>query len=151
MNPDLWEASSSFSAIEVSTEEQIHHPRYQVGGSQQEISSSQLKIPNSTPEITVYTAYSRIPLPINDGHRAIHYEEKIKVEKDESNFRDYPLRVNAVPLKVTKIRLQPGFGGIVSLKCEAAIFDVYKASSEAVKIREETPHIALVMGQSSTG
>ncbi|XP_077295388.1 uncharacterized protein LOC143917683 [Arctopsyche grandis] len=154
LNPDLWEPSSSFSVLEVGTEEQMQHPRYQVGGSQQEISSSQLKIPITSPEITVYTAYSPVPKVPNDNQREHKYYENIERGKSgltESSLLDYPLPVNTIPLKITKIRLQPGFGGVVKLKCEATIYDVYKVSSEIVKIREETPHIALVMGQSSTG
>lgn len=154
LNPDLWEPSSSFSVLEVGTEEQMQHPRYQVGGSQQEISSSQLKIPITSPEITVYTAYSPVPKVPNDNHREHKYYENIERGKSgltESSVLDYPLPINTIPLKITKIRLQPGFGGVVKLKCEATIYDVYKVSSEIVKIREETPHIALVMGQSSTG
>lgn len=154
LNPELWDASSSFSVLEVGTEEQIQHPRYQVGGSQQEISSSQLKVPISSPEVTVYTAFSPIPKVQSENQREQKYydnNDRRKETYSESSAMDYPLRLNTIPLKITKIRLQPGFGGVVKLKCEATIYDVYKVSSEIVKIREETPHIALVMGQSSTG
>lgn len=170
LDPDLWETSSSFSIIEITTEEETQHPKYQVGGTQQEISSSQLRIPSQNPEITVYTAYSSIQPNAHDrktyetaeGFETPYKYNEVRKEdvgfrdevKDgtrglEHGFREYSLRVSAVPLKVTRVRMQPGFGTVLKLRCEATIYDVYKASSEVTNIREEQPNSALVMGHSS--